>query len=55
MYCPNCGTKTSANQNFCRACGLGLEKIALSKPVSSCAIDLLQDVDIIIKHGRRWK
>ena len=30
MYCPNCGTKTSADQNFCRACGLGLEKIALS-------------------------
>jgi len=30
MYCPNCGTKTSAEQNFCRACGLSLEKIALS-------------------------
>ncbi|HEU4510935.1 MAG TPA: zinc ribbon domain-containing protein [Pyrinomonadaceae bacterium] len=30
MYCPNCGTKTSSDQNFCRACGLGLEKIALS-------------------------
>jgi len=30
MYCPNCGTKTSIDQNFCRACGLGLEKIALS-------------------------
>lgn len=30
MYCPNCGTKTSPDQNFCRACGLGLEKIALS-------------------------
>ena len=30
MYCPNCGTKTSADQNFCRACGLSLEKIALS-------------------------
>ena len=30
MFCPNCGTKTSADQNFCRACGLGLEKIALS-------------------------
>ena len=30
MYCPNCGTKTSIDQNFCRACGLGLEKIAHS-------------------------
>jgi zinc ribbon protein len=30
MYCPNCGNKTSTDQNFCRACGLGLEKIALS-------------------------
>ena len=30
MYCPNCGNKTSTEQKFCRACGLGLEKIALS-------------------------
>ena len=30
MYCPNCGTKTAADQNFCRACGLGLEKIAVT-------------------------
>ena len=30
MYCPNCGTVTSVEQKFCRACGLGLEKIALS-------------------------
>jgi hypothetical protein len=30
MYCPNCGTKTAEDQHFCRACGLGLEKIALS-------------------------
>lgn len=30
MYCPNCGTATSIDQNFCRACGLGLEKIASS-------------------------
>lgn len=28
MYCPNCGTKTKTDQNYCRACGLGLEKIA---------------------------
>jgi uncharacterized membrane protein YvbJ len=30
MYCPNCGNKTSTDQKFCRGCGLGLEKIALS-------------------------
>lgn len=30
MYCPNCGTQTSIDQNFCRACGLSLEKTALS-------------------------
>lgn len=30
MYCPNCGNKTSDNHKFCRSCGLGLDKIALS-------------------------
>ena len=30
MYCPNCGNKTSTEQKFCRACGLGLDKIAQS-------------------------
>ena len=30
MYCPNCGNQNSTEQNFCRSCGLGLEKIAQS-------------------------
>lgn len=30
MFCPNCGAKTGIEQKFCRACGLGLDKIALS-------------------------
>jgi ribosomal protein L37E len=29
MHCPNCGTKASAAQRFCRACGFGLEKVEL--------------------------
>jgi zinc ribbon protein len=28
MFCPNCGTKISIEQKFCRSCGLGLEKVA---------------------------
>lgn len=30
MYCPNCGNKNSADQRFCRSCGLSLEKAAQS-------------------------
>ena len=30
MYCPNCSTKISPEQKFCRTCGLRLEKIVQS-------------------------
>ena len=28
MHCPRCGTTAGANRAYCRACGLGLERIA---------------------------
>src|SRR5262245_65546966 len=28
MHCPRCGTSATTGQQFCRACGLGLEKVA---------------------------
>lgn len=30
MYCPNCGKENSAEQKFCRACGLSLEQAVQS-------------------------
>src|SRR6267378_2314697 len=28
MHCPRCGTNATSGQQFCRACGLNLEKVA---------------------------
>lgn len=45
MYCPNCGNKNSEDQNFCRTCGLGLEKIAqsLTEQLPTVAVRSLQE------------
>jgi len=45
MYCPKCGNKNAEDQNFCRTCGLGLEKIAqsLTEQLPSVAVKSLQE------------
>jgi hypothetical protein len=45
MYCPNCGNKNADDQNYCRSCGLGLEKIALSltEQLPTVAVQSLQE------------
>ena len=40
MYCPNCGKPNSAEQKFCRSCGLSLEKVVESLAEQLPAIDL---------------
>jgi len=41
MYCPNCGKTNSAEQRFCRSCGLSLEKVvqSLSEQLSAADFD----------------
>lgn len=45
MFCPNCGNKNVEGQNFCRSCGLSLEKIAqsLSEQLPTVAVRSLQE------------
>ena len=45
MFCPNCGNKNAESQNFCRSCGLGLEKIAesLTEQLPTVSVESLQD------------
>ena len=40
MYCPNCGKQNSAEQKFCRSCGLSLEKVVESLAEQLPAVDL---------------
>jgi len=40
MYCPNCGKENSAEQKFCRSCGLSLEKAVQSLAEQLPALEL---------------
>jgi hypothetical protein len=49
MYCPNCAAKTSLDQKFCRACGLGLDGIAQSMAEQ---LPTKLDGDLLAKKNR---
>ena len=54
MFCPNCGTRNSTEQKFCRSCGLNLEKSIESLqeqlPTAESA-SLLKQTRMLEKYG----
>jgi len=54
MHCPRCGTVAGAGQQFCRSCGLNLEKVAElvgeSSAVETPGIESLRLKELQRKH-----
>jgi hypothetical protein len=54
MFCPNCGKSTSAEQKFCRSCGLSLEKTVQSLAEQLAAGDLDKNLQDKQRKVERW-
>ena len=54
MYCPNCGKTNSAQQKFCRSCGLSLEKVVASLAEQLPASDLDKNLQERKRKVDRW-
>jgi len=57
MHCPRCGTIATANQQFCRACGLSLEKVAeiLGEDVAVQSANLTTERDLLRLRQQRFE
>lgn len=54
MYCPNCGKENSAEQKFCRSCGLSLEKAVQSLVEQLPALELDKNLRERQERVDRW-
>jgi zinc-ribbon domain len=54
MFCPDCGKLNSAEQKFCRSCGLSLDKVAQSLAEQRPATELNKHLKDRQRQVERW-